>query len=191
LSDPRPARLQGWSREGYSGAGYDGALELKRIGLKFAKKNGLKLKQEWFIESLSVYCLIVEFTKNTEQTLEALKMNKLVEWVQESNDFELLNSRVDDLNQERSGDLNKLIDQPKNPKFEPLNYDGQGIVIAMIDSGIDNKHRDLSHAIKRTADFVISNTNQNQSKIEQHGTAVAGVLVAQPNEKIGISGVAP
>jgi len=66
LSDPRPARLQGWSGEGYSSSDYNGALELKRIGLKFAKKNGLKLKQEWFIESLSVYCLIVEFTENTD-----------------------------------------------------------------------------------------------------------------------------
>jgi len=47
LSDPRPARLQGWSGEGYSSSDYNGALELKRIGLKFAKKNGLKLKQEW------------------------------------------------------------------------------------------------------------------------------------------------
>ena len=191
LSDPRPARLQGGSGEGYSSSDYNGALELKRIGLKFAQKNGLKLKQEWFIESLSVYCLIVEFTENTEQTLEALKKNKSVEWVQESNDFELLNKQVKSDEQEVAGDFNKLIEPSPSKQFEQLDYDGQGIVIAMIDSGIDDNHQDLSHAIKGMADFVITNTDQSKSKVEVHGTAVAGVLIAQPNEKMGISGVAP
>ena len=191
LSDPRPARLQGWSGRGYSGSDYNGALELKRIGVKFAKKNGLKLKQEWFIESLSVYCLIVEFTQNQEKTLQALKNNKLVEWVQESNDFELLSKRINTLENSNIGQLNERLDQPKQEEFQRLSYDGQGIVIAMIDSGIDNNHRDLLPAIKGVADFVISNSQKRQNKVEVHGTAVAGVLIAQPNESVGISGVAP
>jgi len=119
----------------------------------------------------------------------ALKSNKLVEWVQESNDFELLNTRADS----KQEDINNLpkIDRPDSKKFQQLSYDGEGIVIAMIDSGIDNNHRDLSHAIKDMADFVITNASQNPDKVEAHGTAVAGVLIAQPNDKVGMSGIAP
>lgn len=191
LRDPRPARLQGWTSGGYSSSSYNGALELKRIGLKFAKKNDLKLKQEWFIESLSVYCLIVEFTKSREQTLKALNKNKLVESVQESNDFKLLSRKISNEDNLIDSKPNGLIKRSEKKQFGGLNYDGQGIVIAMIDSGIDNNHRDLSHAIKGMADFVISNASESRNKVEVHGTAIAGVLVAQPNDSVGISGVAP
>jgi len=186
LRDPRPARLQGWQSNKYrSSASYNGSLDLKRIGSRFAKKNGLKLKQEWFIESLSVYCLIVEFTQDTQQTLEALQNHKSVEWVQKSNDFKLLTSP------NKQADASPTL--KKTHPFNTLDYDGQGTVIAMIDSAIDKQHQDLSHAIKSVDDFVITNpqTRQKRNKAETHGTAIAGVLIAQENEKVGISGIAP
>jgi len=134
-----------------------------------------------------VYCLIVEFENDTEQTLETLKSHKAVEWVQKSNDFNLLNSSekypTTLSSQEASG---KTV-------FNTLDYDGQGTVIAMIDSAIDKQHQDLTHAIKSIDDFVITSprTQQRRNKAEIHGPAIAGVLVAQPNQKFGVSGIAP
>ena len=187
LDDPRPARLQGWSNNKYhSDSSYKGALELKRFGTRFAKKNALTLKQEWFIESLSVYCLIVEFTQDTQDTLEKLQQNKAVKWVQKSNDFELLSAPKKDKTQ-------PVNTTTSSQAVTPLNYDGQGTVIAMIDSAIDRRHQDLSHAIKSVNDFVITNSRSRakRGKAEAHGTAIAGVLVAQPNQETGISGIAP
>jgi len=181
LQDPRPARLQGWSNNKYRSNTSYNSSDFKKIGIKFAKKNGLKLKQEWFIESLSVYCLIVEFTQDTEETLKALQNNKSVEWVQKSNNFELLNTQAD----------TNTVSQAK--ELQDLNYDGSGTVIAMIDSGVDKQHQDLSHAIKNVANFVIANAQAtgSQAKAETHGTAIAGVLIAQPNQKLGVAGIAP
>ena len=188
LKDPRPARLQGWKTNKYrTSTNYSSGLELKRIGNRFAKKNRLKLKQEWFIESLSVYCLIVEFTQDTDQTLERLEKNELVEWVQKSNDFELLNTT----RTQNSNDIAPFLGSTKT-STTPFNYDGSGTVIAMIDSRIDKQHQDLSHAIKSVADFVITKPgNTNITQAEVHGTAIAGVLVAQPNDQLGITGMAP
>ena len=184
LRDPRPARLQGWNSNRYRNQASYNTSDFKRIGTKFAKKNGLKLKQEWFIETLAVYCLIVEFTGDTESTLNALEKNDSVEWVQKSNDFKLLSAENITIDK----------DMPVTQKDRKhMNYNGQGTVIAIIDSGVDKLHQDLSHAIKNTSDFVITNsqTTGNKSIAENHGTAIAGVLIAQPNNKLGLSGVAP
>lgn len=184
LKDPRPARLQGWSNNRYRNNSHYSSADFKRIGVKFAKRNNLKLKQEWFIESLSVYCLIVEFKTDTEQTLNALKQNQSVEWVQKSNDFKLLNSDSTSVMNNSNKEMQR---------FQNINYDGAGTVIAMIDSGVDKQHQDLSHAIKNVANFVVTNSHAtgSKSKAETHGTAIAGVLIAQPNETLGIAGIAP
>ena len=184
LEDPRPARLQGWSSNRYSNNASYNTSDFKRMGEKFAQKNGLKLKQEWFIESLAVYCLIVEFTQDTQLTLNKLQKKSQVKWVQKSNDFNLLSA------------VNNSEHELNSTKFEqpaPIHYNGQGTVIAMIDSGVDEQHQDLFHSIKSVSNFVITNSKATGSdtKAENHGTAIAGVLVAKPNLKLGLSGVAP
>ena len=188
LKDPRPARLQGWQSSKYrTSANYKSGLELKRIGSRFAKKNGLKLKQEWFIDSLSVYCLIVEFTEDTNTTLSKLENNKMVEWVQKSNDFELLGTTKEQKKIETASFLKE-----KKSNALPFNYDGSGTVIAIIDSRTDMQHQDLMHAVKSVTDFVTTKPeNTNIAQAEIHGTAIAGVLIAQPNDQYGITGIAP
>jgi len=184
LEDPRPARLQGWKSNRYSNGASYSTPDLKRLGAKFAKNNGLKLKQEWFIESLAVYCLIVEFTQDTQATLDKLEKKSRVKWVQKSNDFNLLSANTTQQDSIGNTATNHL---------KPMSYDGQGTVIAMIDSGVDRQHQDLFHSIKSVSNFVITNSKATggNTKAENHGTAIAGVLVAQPNSKLGLSGVAP
>ena len=48
----------------------------------------LKLKQHWFINSLSVYCLVVEFNSDEADTLIRLNKDEQVLWVQRSNDLQ-------------------------------------------------------------------------------------------------------
>jgi subtilisin family serine protease len=64
---------------------------------------------------------------------------------------------------------------------------GRGIKVAVIDSGVDAKHPDLSGQVVIDRNFV-----SGQSLVsESHGTAVAGVIAAKANNGIGIAGVAP
>lgn len=53
---------------------------------------------------------------------------------------------------------------------------GEGVKIAIIDTGIDTDHPDLKHAIKKTYNSFNGSTNVND--VQGHGTHVAGVIGA-------------
>jgi subtilisin family serine protease len=64
---------------------------------------------------------------------------------------------------------------------------GRGSRVAVIDSGIDGSHPDLSGQLLTNRNFVAG-----QSLVaEQHGTAVAGIIAAKADNHVGIAGVAP
>jgi len=64
---------------------------------------------------------------------------------------------------------------------------GRGVKIAVIDSGVDNRHPDLAGQVALRLNFV----PRGRDAVEQHGTSVAGIIAAKANNRIGIAGVAP
>jgi serine protease len=66
---------------------------------------------------------------------------------------------------------------------------GDGVVIAILDSGIDLDHPDLVNKIVPGWDFI-ENDDQPQDE-NGHGTHVAGIAAATTNNGIGIAGAAP
>ena len=64
---------------------------------------------------------------------------------------------------------------------------GKGVRIAIIDTGIDSNQIDLRNHVAATADF----TGEKTGNEDWHGTLVAGIIAATPNNKAGIYGVAP
>jgi subtilisin family serine protease len=64
---------------------------------------------------------------------------------------------------------------------------GRGTSIAIVDSRIDTTHPDLVGLDISIEDFVPG----NRLRAESHGTGVAGIIAARPNNVIGIAGVAP
>jgi len=164
LDDPRPKRLQGWQRTGYRGGNnYRSAVELKRFGGRLAKDYNLALKDQWLIESLGG-----------------------VQWIQPSNEFRLLSSAGG-------------VAEPLNSKLMGESLDssitGEGVTIAIIDSAVDRTHSDLAPAVELSQDFVVAGASADSSNQllngEAHGTAIAGVMIAQRDSKAGIAGVAP
>jgi len=65
---------------------------------------------------------------------------------------------------------------------------GQGIKIAILDTGIDKEHEDLSKNFKGGYNFVENNTDLTD--LNSHGTHVAGIIAAEDND-VGVIGVAP
>lgn len=65
---------------------------------------------------------------------------------------------------------------------------GKGIKVAVLDTGIDYKHPDLSSAILNLKDFTNSGTGPWD--VDGHGTHVAGTIAARKDGR-GVVGVAP
>ncbi|MGE0485606.1 MAG: S8 family serine peptidase [Gammaproteobacteria bacterium] len=66
---------------------------------------------------------------------------------------------------------------------------GRGVRIAVIDTGIDMAHPDLAGQITEALNFA--GGDPATIPAEFHGTAVAGLIVAQPGNGVGIHGLAP
>ncbi len=67
---------------------------------------------------------------------------------------------------------------------------GFGINIAVIDSGIDKNHEDLSNSISPLSFDTVTNTSPSQL-YGKHGTACAGIIGSTKDNNIGIVGVSP
>lgn len=65
---------------------------------------------------------------------------------------------------------------------------GQGVTIAILDSGVDGNHPDLAPQL--TPGWNFYDNNSNTSDVYGHGTLVAGAAAAASNNSIGVASVA-
>ena len=71
----------------------------------------------------------------------------------------------------------------------------QQVVIAIVDTGVDSNHPDLTHKILRDANGVVGYDAINAQRspaldVYGHGTHVAGIAAAQTNNGAGVAGIA-
>lgn len=65
---------------------------------------------------------------------------------------------------------------------------GQGITVAILDSGVDGNHPDL--AANMVPGWNVYSNNSDTSDVYGHGTKVAGTVAAATNNSIGVAAVA-
>lgn len=70
---------------------------------------------------------------------------------------------------------------------------GAGVDLAVVDSGVDADHPDLSGRVAHQVDLSLDPLlgNGNTGKPSRHGTHVAGTIAAIPDNSIGTAGAAP
>lgn len=110
-----------------------------------------------------------------KKSLKKLKQDKNVEYIEE-----------DGIIQKSDDNITWNVDMVKAPVLQNQNYNGQGIKVAVFDTGIDVNNKDILvkggvSFIEGTRDFTDDNG---------HGTAVAGIIGAAKNNE-GYLGVAP
>ena len=191
LTDTRASRRKGWS----SGVGYSGSYDyandpkLKRLARSIADDYELEVEDQWPVRALKVHCVVVRISDDVQATIAALENDARVEWVQPLHEFEGLAVESPDAAPVSSTEpyrhLQSSLDIMNVAALEG-GLSGAGIHIAVIDSGVEQDHPDLLHALAEHRDFVGSG-----SRPERHGTGIAGVLVAHNRNGVGISGVAP
>ncbi|WP_344618199.1 type VII secretion-associated serine protease mycosin [Dactylosporangium salmoneum] len=69
---------------------------------------------------------------------------------------------------------------------------GKGVIVAVIDSGVDAEHPDLAGQVLPGIDLVEPGSN-NGGKVDPvgHGTTVAGLIAGSNRDKSGVEGIAP
>ena len=72
-------------------------------------------------------------------------------------------------------------------------YRGNGVVIGIVDDGLDWNHADLDNYYEDTLDYDYCDNDGDPSPsyYDGHGTSAAGVAAAVGNNTIGVSGAAP
>ena len=172
----------------YAG-GYGDALSRsarERVARGIARRYGLTFLENWPMPMIGVDCfvMVVPDGRSTSAAAEQVSHDSDVDWAEP---VALYSGRA-------------AASPPNDPLFaaEPVAEEwhladlhrianGRGARVAVIDSGIDASHPDLTGQLEVNRNFV----SGQQLVPEQHGTAVAGIIAAKADNRIGIAGVAP
>ena len=171
---------------GYAGGYGDelGRSARERIARGVAHKYGLTIVDNWPMPMIGVDCfvMLVPDGRTTVGAAEQVSHDSDVSWAEPVALYTSQSAAPNDplfaaepaASQWHLADLHRIAD-------------GRGTRVAVIDSGIDDRHPDLAGQVPVNRNFV-----SGQALVpEQHGTAVAGIIAAKGNNHLGIVGVAP
>ena len=181
--------LDHYRANGGYGDGYGDELARsarERLARRIARRHGLALVDNWAMPMIGVDCfvMVVPNGRATAAAIEQISRDSDVEWAEP---VELYGARGEAAThndplypaepaaaQWRLADLHRMAT-------------GRGTRVAVVDSGIDARHPDLSGQLLINRNFVTG----HPLVAEQHGTAVAGIIAAKADNRLGIAGIAP
>jgi subtilisin family serine protease len=177
----------GGTTRGYQGAGgYRASPAAVSLVKELSQQYSLTSISEWPIETLQVHCIVFKIAEGAtrEAVLESLRQNDRVIIAQPLNEFASASSAYDDPYAKLQENV-RALDVQDAHRFSR----GQGIRVAVIDTGIDIEHPDLTGRVELGGNYVDASLEALRS--DRHGTQVAGLIAAAANNGIGIVGVAP
>ena len=179
--------LAGSTPVGYSGmSSYAAGNVALATVASLSKDYELRQVAAWPIAPLKVHCVVFEIPAQTsrEALLSRLARDERVHTVQPLETFSTMSTTYNDpyISLERGF---TEIDAAGAQQWSR----GDGIRVAVIDTGVDTLHPDLQGRIETSRNFVDEDATQFTQ--DRHGTEVAGVIAAVANNRLGIVGVAP
>lgn len=171
----------------YSNSGWS-----ERIARELADRHHLQFIAQWPVTTLGVSCVVYEVPEQLQlqQVMADLQKDRQVSLVQQMHSFQVLGNK-----QSSSRPYNDPYLHLQSG-FQSLGIadlhritTGRGVRIALIDTGVDVDHPDLQGQIRYSENLAPEPTDHNLAEV--HGTAVAGILSARPDNGIGIAGIAP
>jgi subtilisin family serine protease len=192
-NDPRPlATRAGATVRGYDTAGPYGATSAARATVRAISKDyGLQEVSAWPIAALHVHCIVFRVPEEAAATqmVAQLARDPRIDSAQPLNQFatETHAPQEGGYNDPYASLQTVLLDLAVAQAQQWSR--GAGVRIAIVDTGIDFEHPDLAGQIIARRNFV--DTDDLAFRRDRHGTAVAGVIAAVPDNHIGIVGIAP
>jgi hypothetical protein len=182
--------LQG--RVGSTPRGYDGLQRYEtssaaRATMKaLASEYHLTQLAEWPIPLLKVHCAVFEIAKDATQgmVLQMLRTEPRVRLAEPMGVFETRSETYNDPYVALQTGFRQLDVADAHGLSR-----GEGVRVAVIDTGVDTDHPDLANKVVATRDLVGGTADQFSR--DRHGTEVSGVIAAVANNHQGIVGVAP
>jgi Subtilase family len=180
------------SRAGSTPRGYDSiktygaTARARRVMRSLEGEYGLREVNAWPIEPLHMHCAVLEAPEGADRAalLVTLSHDQRIALAQPLQTFA---TSTEQYNDPYVG-LQRGFQQMDVAGAHPWSQ-GEGVKVALIDTGVDVQHKDLQGSIAAAANFVDGDTEQFRR--DRHGTEMAGVIAAIANNREGIVGVAP
>jgi len=173
-------RADGNYASGYADA--SGRAARRRVAEALARAHGLVLATAWPMPVVGLDCYVMNLpaSRRADEVADQLGKEPQVEWAQPMNEFRTL------------GHDDPLFSmQPAAAGWHLADLHaaatGRDVRVAVIDSGVQLDHPDLAEQV----DSSLNLAGDGAYLGEDHGTAVAGIVAARADNKIGIVGVAP
>jgi Subtilase family len=201
----------GSTPRGYDAIGsYTVSDQAKAVGDALGRDYGLQQVRAWPIAQLGVQCLVFALPPQADRSamLSRLAADRRVRLAQPLQLFNSLTGEAADTAQPElvvpatfSGA--KPASSGYNDPYIGLQQGfaaidagaaqrwsrGEGVRVAIIDTGVEVSHPDLAGRVEATRNFIDSDMQSFED--DRHGTSVAGVIGADANNNVGIVGVAP
>jgi hypothetical protein len=176
----------GGTPRGYDTIAPYGPTSAARANLRALEQDyGLREISEWPIEPLHMHCAVLKIPEGADRSslLAGMLADPRVKLAQPLQTFST-----------RTGYNDPYVELQRG--FRQMDVidahswsSGEGVKVAIIDTGADTEHQDLRGRITAADNFVDSDSEQFRR--DRHGTEMAGVIAAVANNHEGIVGVAP
>lgn len=180
-------RRAGSTIRGYFSPGtYRASPSARRIAEQLGREYGLTRRDAWPIRALQVHCVVYEVPAglSRDTAIASLAQDPRVESVQPMQSFNVLGSEYND---PYSGFQHSIMALSVSGAHRWAR--GRGVRVGVIDTGVDVRHRELGGKVVATGDFA--GRDRGTFLTDRHGTAMAGVIAASVNNRLGIVGIAP
>jgi hypothetical protein len=187
-NDPSPVA----SRAGSTPRGYDVAatyaVSSEALALVKAIAHDYQLSEVagWPISAMHVHCVIFRRPQDVDRAdlLARLAHDPRVKLAQPLNTFQTSTAAFNDPYAKLQVSLDAM-DVAEAHRWS----EGEGVRVAVIDTGVDTTHPDLKGRVVVRRNFV--DDDMERFKRDLHGTEVTGVIAAAANNGEGIVGIAP
>ncbi|WP_369938303.1 S8 family serine peptidase [Xanthomonas tesorieronis] len=187
------SNLIGYASSKYYGAGTQAAATLDALTQRYR----LRQVTGWPIKPLGVYCVVLEPAPGVERDALLAELAKdervtLSQPLQEFATYADAPSPAQSAQPLRYND--PYVDMQRgfvatNAATAQVLSQGQGVGVAIVDTGVDTAHPDLKGRLRDVRDLV--GADPTAFNRDHHGTEVAGIIAAGSNNHLGIVGMAP
>ncbi len=166
---------------------YSSSTWSKQIASRIETDYKLTLLSQWPIKEIGEHCVVylVNENQSVAEVISVLSKDNRIDNVQAMNTFQVMAA------DKYSDPYYRLQTNIQSMNLAEIHNQatGKNVAIAIIDTGVDAKHPDLEGQIQHSRDFVAQKSSDSFG--DNHGTAIAGVIAAKPNNGQGIVGIAP